>query len=155
AKIASHSRDRMLYSGPPSSREAPMALRVNESSFRFPPEVSAGIAGKRVLITGAGRGLGQGFALAAGLNRAASVGVHFHSSYNEGLETVEVINQLGGNAFPIQADVTNTSDVWSIRSYVIRKMGGLPPNLLICNSGLSERGYLLGLPPKSIEGESP
>jgi NAD(P)-dependent dehydrogenase (short-subunit alcohol dehydrogenase family) len=82
------------------------------------------------------------------------VGVHFHTSYADGLKTVELINQQGGNAFPVQADVTSTSDVWSIRSYVIRKMAGLPPNLLICNSGLSERGYLLGLPPKAIEGES-
>jgi 3-oxoacyl-[acyl-carrier protein] reductase len=132
-----------------------MAQGKELDAFRFSPEITKGIEGKRVLITGAGTGLGRGFALACGLNRAASVGVHFHSSYTEGLETVEAINQAGGNAFPVQADVTNTSDVWSIRSYVIRKMGSLPPNLLICNSGLSERGYLLGMPPKSIEGEAP
>jgi 3-oxoacyl-[acyl-carrier protein] reductase len=131
-----------------------MALTLDPQTYRFSPDLGVGVEGKRVLITGAGRGLGQGFALACGLNRAASVGVHFHTSYADGLETVEAINQAGGNAFPVQADVTNTSDLWSIRSYVIRRMGGRPPNLLICNSGLSERGYLLGMPPKSIEGES-
>ncbi len=60
-----------------------MAFTVESDKFRFKPELRSGVAGKRVLITGAGkdRGLGQAFALAAGLNGAAKVGVHFHSSY--------------------------------------------------------------------------
>jgi 3-oxoacyl-[acyl-carrier protein] reductase len=134
-----------------------MASSVKADSFRLPAGLAGGLAGKRVLITGAGKaqGLGQAFALACGLNGAASVGVHFHSSYVEGLETVALINEAGGNAFPIQADVTNTSDLWSTRSYVIEKMGGKPPNLLICNSGLSEKGYPLGVALKVLEGETP
>ncbi len=133
-----------------------MALRVDPETFKVSAALAVGIGGKRVLITGAGKdgGIGQALALACGVNGAASVGVHFHSSYADGLDTVDAINRAGGNAFPVQADVTNSSDVWSIRTYVIRKMDGLPPNVLICNSGLSERGYLLGIAPKSIEGES-
>ena len=55
-----------------------MAFTVDPERFRVPPELRSGVAGKRVLITGAGRdgGLGQAFALAAGLNGAAAVGVH-------------------------------------------------------------------------------
>ena len=133
-----------------------MALTVNLEALKVSAELAKGIEGKRVLITGAGKdgGIGQALAMACGLNGAASVGVHFHSSYADGLDTVDAINRAGGNAFPVQADVTNSSDVWSIRSYVIRKMDGLPPNVLICNSGLAERGYLLGIAPKSIDGES-
>lgn len=133
-----------------------MALTVNPEAFKFASEFAAGVKGKRVFITGAGKdlGIGQAFALACALNGAASVGVHFHSSYEDALATVELINANGGNAFPVQADVTNTSELWSIRSYVIDKMGGLPPNLVICNSGLSERGYVLGRPLKEVEGES-
>ena len=133
-----------------------MACSVKPEAFTVSPDLAKGIEGRRVLITGAGkdRGIGQALALACGLNGAASVGVHFHSSYADGLDTVDAINRAGGNAFPVQADVTNSSDVWSIRSYVIRRMGELPPNLLICNSGLSERGYLLGIAPQSVEGES-
>lgn len=133
-----------------------MAMSMNLDAFKVSPDLARGIQGKRVLISGAGKdqGIGQGIALACALNGAASVGVHFHTSYADGLEIVDAINQAGGNAFPVQADVTNTSDVWSIRSYVIRRMSGLPPNVLICNSGLSERGYLLGIAPKSVEGES-
>jgi 3-oxoacyl-[acyl-carrier protein] reductase len=134
-----------------------MALTADVRAFRFDEALALGVRGKRVFITGAGKdqGLGQAFALACGLNGAASVGVHFHSSYEEGLQTVAAIASAGGEAFPVHADVTNTGDVWSVRSYVIRHMGGLPPNLVICNSGLAERGFLLGMPPKVIEDEPP
>ncbi len=124
--------------------------------FRF-PDLAKAMQGRRVLITGAGKhgGLGQAMAFASAMAGAESIGVHFRGSYSDGLETVEAINAAGGNAFPVQADVTNTSDVWSIRRHVIDRMGGKPPNLLICNSGLSEKGYLLGRAPREKEGEVP
>src|SRR5579885_3072147 len=123
-----------------------MAFTARLESFRFAPELQKGVAGRRVLITGAGKdgGLGQAFALAAGLNGAASVAVHFHSSYADGFDLVEALRKAGVNAFPVQADVTNLGDLWATRSYVIEQMGGKPPNLLICNSGLTEKGYTLG-----------
>ncbi len=133
-----------------------MAFSVNNHHFQFRDELRQGVSGKRVLITGAGRdgGLGQALALAAGLNGAASVGVHFHRSYTGGFDLVDALNNAGVHAFPIQADVTNMGDMWATRSYVIEQMGGLPPNLLICNSGLSESGYSFGRALREIEGES-
>ena len=85
------------------------------------------MAGKRVLITGAGkdRGLGQAFALAAGLNGAAKVGVHFHSSYVDAFDLVAELRKEGVDAFPVHADVTNLGDLWAMRSYVIEQMGGI------------------------------
>ena len=132
-----------------------MPIEANPADFELTPALAAGIAGKRVFITGSGKdgGIGQAFALAAGLNGAASVAVHFHNSYDDGLNTVELIRDNGGNAFGVQADVTNPRDVWGIRSYVIRKMGG-PPDVVICNSGRSEDGYLLGRAPRAKEEES-
>ena len=59
----------------------------------------------------------------------------------------------GVNAFPVQADVTNLGDLWATRSYVIEQMGGLPPNLLICNSGLTEKGYPFGKALREIDNE--
>ena len=62
-----------------------MAFSVQVDKFRFREDLRSGVASKRVFITGAGKdgGLGQAFALAAGLNGAAAVGVHFHRSYVE------------------------------------------------------------------------
>lgn len=127
-------------------------------SFRLHPDLAAAVKGKRIFITGSGKhqGLGQAFAFAAGLSGARSVAVHFHGSYADGLETVDLINAASGDdnlAFPVQADVTNPRDVWGIRSYVIGKMGG-PPDLLICNSGRSEDGYVLGKAPREKEDET-
>jgi len=132
-----------------------MAFSVEARRFRFAEALQKGVAGKRVLITGAGKdgGLGQAFALAAGLNGATSVGVHFHRSYADGFDLVHALRNKGVNAFPVQADVTNMGDLWATRSYVIEQMGGLPPNLVICNSGLTEKGYSFGRALREIENE--
>ena len=132
-----------------------MAFTVRSELFRFDQEFRSGVAGKRVLITGAGKdlGLGQAFALAAGLNGAAIVGVHFHSSYVDAFDLVSKLRDQGVNAFPVQADVTNMRDLWAMRSYVIEQMAGLPPNLVICNSGLAEKGYPFGRALKEIPEE--
>jgi NAD(P)-dependent dehydrogenase (short-subunit alcohol dehydrogenase family) len=123
-----------------------MPFTAKLDAFRFAEQLGVGVAGKRVLITGSGKdsGLGQAFALAAGLNGAAAVGIHFHTSYIDGFDLVKALRNAGVNAFPVQADVTNLGDLWATRSYVIEQMGGLPPNLLICNSGLTEKGYSFG-----------
>ena len=132
-----------------------MACTPDLDQFRFAPDLAGGVAGKRVLITGSGKdgGIGQAFALAAGLNGAASVCVHFHRSYSDGFDLVNALRAQGVEAFPLQADVTNMGDLWATRSYVIEQMGGLPPDLVICNSGLTERGYSFGRALKEVEGE--
>src|SRR5260370_37584400 len=120
-----------------------MAFTMQIDRFKFEDELRKGVSGKRVLITGAGKdgGLGQAFALSAGLNGAAMVGVHFHSSYEDGFDVVHALRQAGVNAFPEQADGTNVGDLGATRSYVIEQMRGLPPRLLICNSWLTVKGY--------------
>ncbi len=132
-----------------------MAFTIRADSFRFGKELRKGVAGKRVLITGAGKdlGLGQAFALSAGLNGAAAVGVHFHSSYVDAFDLVKALRDEGVSAFPVQADVTNMGDLWAMRSYVIEQMGGLPPNIVICNSGLTEKGYAFGRALREIPDE--
>ena len=133
-----------------------MAFTVDLDRFRFDAALRAGVEGKRVLITGAGKdgGLGQAFALAAGLNGAAAVGVHFHSSYSDGFDLVAALERAGVPAFPLQADVTNVGDLWASRSYVIEQFGGMPPNLVVCNSGLTEKGYSFGRALREVDGES-
>lgn len=133
-----------------------MAFTVDPEKFRFGPDFAAGVKGKRILISGAGKdgGLGQAFALAAGLNGATHVAVHFHSSYDDGLDIVDFLRKEGVNAFPVQADVTNVGDLWASRTYIIEQMGGLPPNVVVCNSGLTEKGYTFGRSPREVEGES-
>lgn len=128
---------------------------VDPARFRYDEALRAGVRGRRVFITGAGKdgGLGQAFALAAGLNGAESVGVHFHRSAEDGFDLVGALRAAGVNAFPVQADVTNFGDLWATRSYVIEQMGGRPPDLVICNSGLTEAGYSFGRALREVEDE--
>jgi NAD(P)-dependent dehydrogenase (short-subunit alcohol dehydrogenase family) len=133
-----------------------MAYTANYEQFKFPDKDGATFAGKRVLITGSGKdgGIGQALALAAAANGAEVVGVHFHSSYRDGFDLVDAIRAHGVAAFAMQADVTNTRDLWASRSYVIEQMGDKGPDLIVCNSGLTEKGYRFGRALPEIEGES-
>jgi NAD(P)-dependent dehydrogenase (short-subunit alcohol dehydrogenase family) len=131
-----------------------LAFTIDINKFRFGADATA-FAGKNVLITGSGRdrGLGQALVLAAGLNGAANVGVHFHRSYRDGFDLVDALREAGVNAFALQADVTNNADLWSSRTYVVEQMGGRSPDIVICNSGLTEQGYRFGRSLPEIEGE--
>ena len=62
-------------------------------------------------------------ALAAAANGAAVVGVHVHNSYRDGFDLVEAIRAQGVKAYVVQADVTNTRDLWASRSYIIEQNG--------------------------------
>ena len=70
-----------------------MAFTADINNFEFGEAYHPAFAGKRVLITGSGKdgGIGQALALAAAANGAASVGVHFHSSYRDGFDLVDAI----------------------------------------------------------------
>jgi NAD(P)-dependent dehydrogenase (short-subunit alcohol dehydrogenase family) len=133
-----------------------MAYTANYSDFEFGDDFRNAFEGKRVLITGSGKdgGIGQSLALAASANGAEVVGVHFHSSYRDGFDLVAAIRERGGNAFALQADVTSMSDLWSSRSYVREQMGKKGPDIIVCNSGLTESGYRFGRALPKIEGES-
>jgi NAD(P)-dependent dehydrogenase (short-subunit alcohol dehydrogenase family) len=133
-----------------------MAYTADFEQFRFPEKDGGTFAGKRVLITGSGKdgGIGQALALAAAANGAEVVGVHFHSSYRDGFDLVEAIRAQGVKAFALQADVTNTRDLWASRSYVIEQMGGKGPDIVVCNSGLTEQGYRFGRALPELEDES-
>ncbi len=120
-----------------------MAFTADFEKFKFD---SKAFLGKRVLITGSGKdgGIGQALALAAAANGAKAVGIHFHSSYRDGFDTVAALQKKGINVFAMQADVTNTRDLWASRSFVKEQLDGKGPDILICNSGLTEKGYRFG-----------
>ena len=133
-----------------------MAFTADIAHFDFAGVHADAFAGKRVLITGSGKdgGLGQGLALAAAMNGAEVVGVHFNSSYRDGFDLVDAIRAQGVKAFALQADVTSHTDLWASRSYTIEQMGGHIPDVIICNSGLTESGYRFGRSLPEIDNEN-
>lgn len=133
-----------------------MAYTADFEQFGFGTLAGDAFKGKCVLITGSGKdgGIGQALALAAAANGAEVVGVHFHSSYRDGFDLVDAIRAHGAKAYAVQADVTNTRDLWASRHYIIEQNGGRGPDLVICNSGLTEKGYRFGRALPEVENES-
>ena len=132
-----------------------MAFTADIRNFDFGDDYRSAFEGKRVLITGSGKdgGIGQAIALAAAANGAKVIGVHFHSSYRDGFDLVAAIRKLDVDAFALQADVNSLSDLWATRSYIVEQMGGAGPDIIVCNSGLTEQGYMFGRALPEVEGE--
>jgi len=79
--------------------------------------------GKVALVTGAGSGIGQASAVAFA-KRGAKV-VVADISEKGGLETVGLIEDLGGKAFFVKADVSKSADVQAMVNKTIEKFGQL------------------------------
>jgi NAD(P)-dependent dehydrogenase (short-subunit alcohol dehydrogenase family) len=100
------------------------------------------ITGKRVLITGAGRGIGKGIAFAM-----AEAGADVAVTSLGGETAVEVANEvrkLGRQGFGYAADATKVSDTERLRDQVLRDLGGV--DVLINNMGDAIRGTVSAMP---------
>jgi NAD(P)-dependent dehydrogenase (short-subunit alcohol dehydrogenase family) len=79
--------------------------------------------GKVALVTGGGSGIGQASAVAFA-KRGAKV-VVADISEKGGMETVSLIEELGGEAFFVKADVSKSADVQAMVNKAIEKFGRL------------------------------
>jgi 3-oxoacyl-[acyl-carrier protein] reductase len=90
------------------------------------------LSGTVSLITGGGTGIGR--ALAIGLARCgSSVVVNYSRSHADALDTVATIEQAGGRALALKADVTDEDQVAGLVKQTREHFGGL--DILIANSG--------------------
>jgi NAD(P)-dependent dehydrogenase (short-subunit alcohol dehydrogenase family) len=94
------------------------------------------------LVTGGGRGVGKGIALA--LARAGCrVAVNYRTGAGEAEQTVRQIRELGGEAFAVKADVGVAADVRAMFDEVLRRFGRL--HTLVNNAGVQTWKPLLDL----------
>lgn len=88
--------------------------------------------GKRVLVTGASRGIGAAVARQLGA-LGAHVAVHYHASA-EGAEAVaEAIHETNGEAFTLKGDISRSAEATRVVDEAAERLGGL--DLLINNAG--------------------
>lgn len=91
------------------------------------------LQGKVALVTGAGTGIGQGIAAELG-RRGVKVAVHYNRSDAGAIETKARIEKAGGEAFLVQADVSNGSDIKRMAAEVAAHYGKI--DILVNNAAL-------------------
>jgi 3-oxoacyl-[acyl-carrier protein] reductase len=91
-----------------------------------------GLAGRRALVTGAGRGIGKAIALALS-GAGAEVCVHFNTSRGAAEATVAEVLKGEGRAWSIQADLTDPEQVKKMAGQVKSRWSTL--DILVNNAG--------------------
>ena len=90
---------------------------------------------RNALVTGAGRGIGRAIALELG-RIGYAVGVNYFSSEKDALEVCEVINNNGGRAIPLKADVGSCQQLHNMFEEFFDRIG--PIDLMVNNAGRSK-----------------
>ncbi|WP_458413932.1 3-oxoacyl-[acyl-carrier-protein] reductase [Schinkia sp. CFF1] len=98
------------------------------------------LSGKAVLVTGASRGIGREIALQLAAS-GAKVAVNYSGSEAKAKEVVDEIKANGGEAFAIQADVSNAESVEAMVKEVINQFGAL--DVLVNNAGITRDNLLM------------
>ncbi|MBD3897809.1 SDR family oxidoreductase [Halomonas sp. ML-15] len=87
---------------------------------------------KRVLITGASRGIGAAVALQLG-KLGARVGVHYHASAEGAEQVADAIRAAGGDAVTLKGDLSRSVEARRVVDEAADRLGGL--DVLINNAG--------------------
>lgn len=97
---------------------------------------------KRIIITGAGSGLGRSTALAFA-NRGWNVGIA-EINKKRAEETAELVRREGGNPLVLPCDVTKPKDFEKVLDRVVKAWGGA--DILVNNAGVAAAGYFEKIP---------
>lgn len=92
------------------------------------------LAGKKVLVTGSGTGIGREVALEFG-REGAEVVLHYSHSKEGAASAVEELHQLGVRAAVFQADFARVEEVRRLGQQTLEFLGGL--DALINNAGIT------------------
>ena len=98
------------------------------------------LAGRRVLITGASRGIGKATALAAA-REGADVAIAYHQEVDRAEEVADEIRALGRQAQTFAADVSNFSEAQDMVRRAERDFGGIDG--LVNNAGVMPQSPFL------------
>ncbi len=99
-------------------------------------------ADKVVVISGASRGIGRAIALQFG-EQGARVVVNYNTNKQPAQEVAQLIEQRGGQAFAVQADISVRSECEKLIEKTIEKWETV--HILINNAGITRDSLLMGL----------
>jgi 3-oxoacyl-[acyl-carrier protein] reductase len=96
------------------------------------------------LVTGASRGIGRAIALTLA-QRGAAVAVNYRSHEEDALSVVKEIEEAGGTAVAIGADVSDPAAARELVEEARRRLGGL--HVLVNNAGITSDGLIYNMAP--------
>lgn len=96
--------------------------------------------GKAAIVTGASRGIGREIALLLA-SEGAKVAVNYSGSKDKADDVVTAIQEAGGEAFAIQADVSNADSVKNMVDKTIETFGAI--DILVNNAGITKDNLLM------------
>jgi len=91
------------------------------------------LKGKKALVTGSSRGIGQGIALALA-KQGAGVAINYRSKKEEAEKVVAQIKKMKRDSFAVQADVSSVDEVIRMFGEVKKRWGKL--DILVNNAGI-------------------
>ena len=98
------------------------------------------LKGKVALITGGSRGIGKAIALLFA-SQGATVAINYSSSEDQALSIVKEIEEMGGKAMAIGANVANGEDAKAMMKMVKKEYGTI--DILVNNAGITKDMLLL------------
>ncbi len=98
------------------------------------------LQGKVAIVTGASRGLGRAIAIKLA-SLGAKVVVNYRSNTSAAEEVLSLIREVGGEAIPVQADVSIFDDAQRLVKSTLEHFGRL--DILVNNAGTTRDGLLV------------
>jgi NAD(P)-dependent dehydrogenase (short-subunit alcohol dehydrogenase family) len=114
-------------------------ITIHEPSAPHPRDL-LDFAGRTVIVTGAGSGIGTGIAHRFA-QAGANVVVNYRSASEGAAAVVAAIETSGGQAIAMQADVTREIEVANLVAAAVEHFGGL--DVMVNNAGIYPRHALL------------
>ena len=98
------------------------------------------LEGKTALVTGASRGIGRAIAIKLA-SEGAAVAINYAGNAKAAEEVKSIIEQAGGKAMLVQADISSAEAVDEMVSKVVEGLGGI--DILVNNAGITRDGLVM------------